>query len=281
MRRFLSVGSLLLLSVVLGCGRSDLFEGAESPRDAVTVRRYSPPAAPVLRSQSVAVRRLIRTVDLQLTVTDTTATATSIRDLTAALGGYVGATDAKRRQTAFSYQMSLHIPAAQLDGAVARITDLATTVDRQRLLTEDVTDRIIDVDARLVSARATETELLALLEESRARQADLEDILAVYRELTRVRTEVEQYQAQLENLEQRVSLATVNLTLEPARPVTVASWSAGQAVHNSLGALVSILQSLATLAIFCLIVVLPVSLLVALPTWGTMRLWQHARKTPD
>jgi hypothetical protein len=276
MRRILGVGSLLLLAVATACGRSDLFEAAESPRESIVVARYSPPATPVVHGQGIAVRRLIRTVDLDLAVDDTATAAAAIRDLTSLLGGYVAADDAQQRGGVLKESMTLHVPADQLDVAVARISGLAAEVRRQHLRTEDVTDRIIDVDARLLTLRATETELRALLEASDARAGGLEDIMAVYRELTRVRGEIEQHQAQLESLQQRVALATINLSLQPLPPAGVAEpWSPVEVARRGAATLVDALQALATLAIYVVIVVLPVSLLIALPTWGAVRLLQQ------
>jgi len=279
MNRLIVAGCILLLAAAVACGRSDLFEAAES-RQAVSVQRFAPPAEAEPRSQGIAERRLIRIVDLELAVDDTEATAGRIRDLATSLGGYVGSTDARRRQGILSYSMTIHVPADELESAIARIKELASIVDREHLRTEDVTDRIIDLDARLRTLRATETELQALLEESRASQHGLEDIMAVYRELTRIRSEIEQFLGQLESLEERVSLSTINLVLRPteaARAVVAERWSPTDLARNSARSLISVLQALAGFAIFFVIVVLSVTVVVAIPVWGIARLWQRSK----
>ncbi len=279
MNRLIVAGCILLLAAAVACGRSDLFEAAES-RQAVSVQRFAPPAEAEPRSQGIAERRLIRIVDLELAVDDTEATAGRIRDLATSLGGYVGSTDARRRQGILSYSMTIHVPADELESAIARIKELASIVDREHLRTEDVTDRIIDLDARLRTLRATETELQALLEDSRASQHGLEDIMAVYRELTRIRSEIEQFLGQLESLEERVSLSTINLVLRPteaARAVVAERWSPTDLARNSARSLISVLQALAGFAIFFVIVVLSVTVVVAIPVWGIARLWQRSK----
>ena len=281
MNRLIVAGCIVLLAAAVACGRSDLFEAAQSESSPViTVRRYAPPAEAEPRSQGIAERRLIRIVDLELAVDDTEATAGRIRDLATSLGGYVGSTDARRRQGILSYSMTIHVPADELESAIARIKELASIVDREHLRTEDVTDRIIDLDARLRTLRATETELQALLEDSRASQHGLEDIMAVYRELTRIRSEIEQFLGQLESLEERVSLSTINLVLRPteaARAVVAERWSPTDLARNSARSLISVLQALAGFAIFFVIVVLPVTVVVAIPVWGIARLWQRSK----
>ena len=279
MNRLIVAGCIVLLAAAVACGRSDLFEAAESPQ-VVVAQRFAPPAEAEPRSQGIAERRLIRIVDLELAVDDTEATAGRIRDLATSLGGYVGSTDARRRQGILSYSMTIHVPADELESAIARIKELASIVDREHLRTEDVTDRIIDLDARLRTLRATETELQALLEDSRASQHGLEDIMAVYRELTRIRSEIEQFLGQLESLEERVSLSTINLVLRPteaARAVVAERWSPTDLARNSARSLISVLQALAGFAIFFVIVVLPVTVVVAIPVWGIARLWQRSK----
>ena len=281
MNRLIAAGCVLLLAAAVACGRSDLFEAAqtESPQ-AITIQRYAPSAEAPSPSQAIAARRLIRIVDLELAVDDAEAIAGRIRDLATLLGGYVGSTDARRRRGILSYSMTIHVPADELESAIGRIKELASAVDREHLRTEDVTDRIIDLDARLRTLRVTETELQALLVESRASQHGLEDIMAVYRELTHIRSEIEQFQAQLESLEERVSLSTINLTLRPteaARPVVANRWSPSDLARSSARSLIGVLQALAGFAIFFVIVVLPVAVVVAVPVWGIARLWQRSR----
>jgi hypothetical protein len=54
-------------------------------------------------------------------------------------------------------------------------------------------------------------------------------------------------------------------------------WSASDSLRNSVRALVAALQGVLDFAIFLVIVVLPVAVLVALPLWGLLKLWNQAR----
>ncbi len=119
MNRLIVAGCILLLAAAVACGRSDLFEAqvSELPQ-AVSVQRFAPPAEAEPRSQGIAERRLIRIVDLELAVDDTEATAGRIRDLATSLGGYVGSTDARRRQGILSYSMTMLVRARRRTRAV-------------------------------------------------------------------------------------------------------------------------------------------------------------------
>jgi len=78
---------------------------------------------------------------------------------------------------------------------------------------EDVTRQYVDLDARLTNARNTEQRLTALL---RDRTGKMTDVLAVEKEIDRVRGEIEQMEAQKKTLINRVDFATLNVTLREA-----------------------------------------------------------------
>jgi hypothetical protein len=295
-RALIAVGITLLVALGVGtaCGRATGLDSApgeaqmaasigapppaaEAPAATPVVKRYAPPTASSTIAQ--ADRSLIRTVDLELAADDTDAAADRIEQVAVDAGGYVSATDARRRDGVSYYAITLRVPAGGLDTILAGIKGIASVVDRENLRTEDVTDQIIDIDARLRTLIATETELQALLAASRERGDDLEDIMAVYRELTNLRAQIEQAEAQLESFRGRVALSTINITLRPtdsSRPVA-RRWSASDSLRNSVRALVAALQGVLDFAIFLVIVVLPVAVLVALPLWGLLKLWNQAR----
>ena len=75
-------------------------------------------------------------------------------------------------------------------------------------------NQFIDLEARLKSALSEEHSLLSLLE----RAGVVSEILAIERELFRVRSEIERFQGQLNFLERRVDLATINVSLFSPEP---------------------------------------------------------------
>ncbi|MCP4901106.1 MAG: DUF4349 domain-containing protein [bacterium] len=225
-------------------------------------------------------RKLIRTVDLDLTVLDTEQSAHKVQSLADELGGYVSSFDANRHQGVLHYDITLRVPGESLDDALSRLRELAETVDREHLRTEDVTDRVIDLGARLRTLNATEVELQTLLAESRAQNRGVEEIMAIYRELTQIRSKIESFQGQLESLERRVAYSTVNVSLRPAdsaRPVVGESWSPIDTARGSVRALVRALQVFADLAIYVLIVLLPMVVLLTVAIRGAARLWRLAK----
>ena len=107
-------------------------------------------------------------------------------------------------------------PQGQFSSVMERIEFLGE-VQYRSLGSEDVTDQHVDLTARLSTLRQEEQGLSSLLERSNS----VSELLSVERELSRVRTSIEQTQWQLELLERRVDLATIHVALFPRGTATV------------------------------------------------------------
>ena len=83
---------------------------------------------------------------------------------------------------------------------------------------DDVTERVVDIEARLANGRNTEKRLGEVL---RNRTGDVSDVLAVEREIARVREEIERLDGERTNLERRVAYATVTLEVTESRQATL------------------------------------------------------------
>lgn len=264
-----------LVCGVVACGGARAPVAGFAAQEAGSASQSRPAASDVVET-----RKLIRTVGLEITVQDTEHTASAIEDLAASLDGYVSSANASRREDLLFYELTVRVPNNRLEDAVEQIRGLAVRIDRERLTTEDVTDRIINFEARMRTLSATEVELQGLLAESRARQRQVDDIMTIYRELTEIRSKIEQIHGQLEALERSVAYATVSVVIRPAesaRPVVGDRWRPSDTARGSTRTLVKVLQAIADLALFICIVVVPVCFVLALPIWLSVRFWRGLR----
>lgn len=188
--------SWFLAILVSGCAGEALREQAPASEVSQTPAAAEAAAQPAAASA----RKLVKTVTLALQVDDTDAVSGQVQELAASLGGFVSALSARRREELVFYEITLRVPVDRLEEALARIKALAVRVDHEEIKTEDVTERYVDLEARIRTLTATETELRSLLAESRSRGHDVEDIMAVYDKLTEIRSRIEQIQAQLNTL---------------------------------------------------------------------------------
>ena len=224
-------------------------------------------------------RKLIRTVELELAVKDTVSAARRVQEIVTSHGGFVESLNAQRVETLMHYEMTLRLPAERLDEALAAIKGLAVRIDREQLATEDATSRYVDLQSRLRTLTATEAELRELLAESRERGRKVEDVMAVYRELTEIRGQIEQIQGQLQSIDRLAALSTLHLRLRPdvaAAPIVrTDEWRPLETIRASARALLKILQFLVNALIIAVIVVLP----ILLPLWLLLRFLKR-RKRP-
>ena len=133
-----------------------------------------------------------------------------VQSIAASLGGYVERLTTIGVAEQSRSDVTIKVPQDRLDRALERIQGLGV-VQYRSLGSEDVTDRHVDLTARLSALRQEEQSLSSLLE----RSSSVVELLSVERELSRVRTDVERTQWQLELLERQVDLATIQVILFP------------------------------------------------------------------
>lgn len=254
----------------------------EVPMAAPGAPAYGGPEAAALAP--ISERMIIRTVELAMYVNDVEASFDEIQTLAAEMGGYVASANTWHQGEYLRARLTIRVPARGLDSALERIKALATEVERESTSGQDVTEEYTDLEARLRNLEATEVELRELLKTVRERTGKAEDILAVHRELTNIRGQIEQIKGRMQYLEQMSALATIHIELTPdvlSRPITVGRWEPKGTAANALRALIQVLQFLVDAGIWIVIVGLPVLILIAIPILIlvlVIRAWRRRRR---
>lgn len=173
----------------------------------------SPAAQP---GSSGAPSMLIRTGSASVEVDDVTRAIAAVRQLAISLGGQVANTNVQSgREQVRTATLELRIPAQQFDRAVSGLEPIGR-VESVQVDAQDVGEEYVDLTARMANARRLEERLVSLLA---TRTGRLEDVLAVERELARVREEIERFQGRLRYLETRVATSTLAVTVHEPHPV--------------------------------------------------------------
>lgn len=115
------------------------------------------------------------------------------------LGGFL----VRRDDAAITFR----VPASRFDEAVARV-ERAGDVVKRNVVAEDVTEEFLDLGVRLRNARAMRDRLEQLL----AKAANVNDSLAIERELGRVAGEIERIEGRLKFLRDRAAFSTITVT---------------------------------------------------------------------
>ena len=182
-------------------------KGASGPKGA--------PGAPgaggyVPGALDTAQRQVISQASVSMEVDEVPVAVAQVRTTAESLGGFVGQLSSSGGPERQQSTMTIRVPQAEFFTALEHIKSLGK-VRSENVGSEDVTERFIDLEARLRSALREEESLLSLFE--RANQVS--EILTIERELSRVRSDIERAQGQLNFLERRVDLSTITVSLFP------------------------------------------------------------------
>ena len=187
-----------------------------TPAPASSVHGYPGSPGPMGGQLPAGQRQVISTASLSLRVEDVPAAIDLVREIAQGTGGFVQQMSSFGEGDERQATIILRVPQGLFSAALQGIEALGKPLD-QDLGREDVSEQLIDLKARLGSSQREEKSLLALLD--RANQVS--EILAVERELNRVRSDIERLEGRLNFLERQVALATITVSLVP-RGVSVA-----------------------------------------------------------
>lgn len=165
---------------------------------------------------AVGAPMLIRTASASLRVTNVDSSVARLRELATRVGGFVtSSTMQSGDYEVRSATLEIKVPAARFDEALGGLQPLGK-VEYVNVNAQDVGEEFTDVTARVANAQRLEQRLVELLA---TRTGKLEDVLAVERELARVREGIERYQGRLRYLGTRVALSTLSVTVEEPGPI--------------------------------------------------------------
>ena len=164
-----------------------------------------PPEAPAADaySRSEQGRVMIRSGSLSLRVKELDVTKSRIEQIARGVDGRI---DDSSTQDGKWLNMTLRVPETKLDETMDQIATLGKVVGRS-LRSRDVTEELIDLEARLSNLRALRDRLRIYLEKT----SKLEEILAVERELARVQTEIESLEAKLKVLKDQIAMSELDV----------------------------------------------------------------------
>ncbi len=159
---------------------------------------------------------IIRTGFASVEVDNVDEAANKVRALAASLGGHVANSQFEGGEhNVRSATLELKIPAPRYDEAVNKLATIGE-VESVNSTSEDVGEEFVDVTARVENARRLEQRLIQLLANRTARLAD---VLAVERELARVREEIERAEGRLRYLRTRAAMSTLTVLVHEDEPI--------------------------------------------------------------
>lgn len=191
---------VLIFAVLLSCGGRK-----EGSNENFALAKLEEPSAP---STSPIERKLIKTGNIDIEVSNVTDTKNQITALVKEAGGYISSDNQNNYSGAPRYEQVVRLPSDKLDDFVLKIEGLAKKVDNKTISTQDVTEEFIDVETRLATKKELEARYRDLLKQAKS----VKDIIEVEAQLNNVRSEIESMEGRLKYLNSQVSYSTLTVT---------------------------------------------------------------------
>ena len=155
-------------------------------------------------------RQLIVEAWISLEVDEIDAVARHVATLAAQRGGWIESADIVGEAGYRTATINVRVPADRVNDAMDTLRAMGRVTD-EGVSSTDVTDQLIDIEARMGAWLVQEERLIVLLENA----STVEDVIDIERRISEVREDIERVAATQRNLENRVaaSLIRVNLHL--------------------------------------------------------------------
>jgi uncharacterized protein DUF4349 len=207
--------------------------------------------------------KIVRTGTLSLQVDDLASAVRAARDGIRGLNGYVAGSRQTNDGENSVAEVTYRIPSDRWDEGLDALRKVAKKELGEETNSVEVTGQLIDLEARIANLRASEKAFQAIA----AKATKISDILEVQNQLTNVRGQIEQLDAQRSHISDQASYGTLNVTfgIEVAAVTQAAKgWNAGQEVDRATASLVDVLQAVSTAGIWFAIVWLPILLMIGI-----------------
>ena len=226
--RRLFAAALLIVSAIAGLVIMSRAYRVESAAIDQAATRLEEPLSRVARSSGGApagvadealaamfdARRLVRTASLSVEVASYAEAAERAVGIARANGGYLADSRASRESGGRQLgTLTLRVPAERFEGAFRELKGLGR-VHAAAVETQDVTKQYADLSARLSAKRGARTRLSEILA---TRTADLSELVAAERELSRLVEEIEQLEGERIFYERQIALSTIAVELAEPR----------------------------------------------------------------
>jgi hypothetical protein len=179
-----------------------------SPAGGAAVRTRGAPTVADVRVDAAAQpvpRQIVRRGDMNVEVRDVAPARARLAHAAGVLGAQVARVETEQDERA-TYE--LRVPGDRLDALMDSVAALGA-VKRRTASAQDVTDVVIDAEARLTSLRASRDRLRQLLD----RAASVPDVITVERELARVQGDIESLEGRLAALRGQVAMSELSVEL--------------------------------------------------------------------
>jgi hypothetical protein len=238
-------------------------------------------------------RLIVKNAELELLVAETDVAIDLTTQIAADCAGYIISSrvwyEEWQEESYKHATITLGVPVDQFERAMRRLRGLALQVIDETASGQDVTDEYVDLQSRLGNLEATRDRIREFLDQAQS----VEESLRINAELTIVEEQIEQVEGRMNYLFDRAAYSTITAQIKPDLPPIIPAptptpiptptptppWSPTQTVERAGHTLGSILRVVTEIAIWVIIVVVPLLAPPLLVVWAVQR-WVKARREP-
>ena len=239
---------------------------AQNGSGAAPLPRLVPPPPRGGRAPS----QLIRTANVTLEVPDVSR---ALRDATLVtdeeLGDVIGLSDEtpSAPDQTHTATMSVRVPQYRFEQTLEALGRLGKVTNKS-VNAQDVSDQLVDAQARLRNLRRTEMDMLGIMD----RSGNIDQVLNVTQQISSVREQIERLDAQIQGMQYQVAYSTVNISFfGPVVVTTPTGWAVlGESWKNATSAARDFGIGLVSFALW-LLAFSPYALVAVLLLWFAVR----------
>jgi hypothetical protein len=153
-------------------------------------------------------RKLIKNGALSFESKDIEKTKIEIERICRTLNGYIANENGGSYGDRLHYEQHIRIPHKDFERFVQEVEHVASRFESKNIVTQDVTEEFVDIEARLKTKKDLESRYLELLKIAKT----VEDMLSIESQIGNVRSEIESMEGRLNLIKNQISFSTLTIS---------------------------------------------------------------------
>lgn len=242
-------------------------QGGQSRSEVIT----SEPPAVEAQIPSISDRKVIKNGNLTLKVDNVDRVSQEISDIAKQNDGQVFSSNIQQAtESVKSGYIMVKIPVIAFEKTFLDLKKIASFVVSESTSGQDVTEQYTDLQAQLRNKQSEEQAFQKILDQNAGK---IDDILAVTREISRVRGDIERLQGRIKLMESQTDFSTINVAISEEVTVggEVVSWRPWQIMKDEVNNLFKDMQGFINLLIYVVVRLIPMLIVLGVVA---MLLWK-------
>jgi len=201
-------------------------------------------------------KKIIKNGNVTMKVASVDDAAQSISEIAGKNGGTVLSSSIRQSSSKIkSGTMTIKVPVDKFEKMIPEIKKVAVLVINENTSGNDVTEQYVDLQAQVKNKKAEEASFVKILESAQK----IDDVLAVTKELSRTRGEIERLEGRIRFMESQTDMSTITVNLSEDQEITLTdTWRPWQLVKETVNGLLSDFQGFVNFLIVLIIRIIPV-----------------------